>query len=232
MNSKRTYVALGTLFVISVVGYVLLPVGAIQNIAAIPAIGALCAALFLILRDRVAHERAMFTLEVQNSFAIGAMSHLANVTFDKHVLFCEEYVAEMFDTLNTLFKQGPHRDALKHAGALFGIRRKWSVWLTPEVQAKLEQFEVAIRKIGNDERLVSDFPGMDQRQRLIDEMYALLAEVIGEKEWQGKTIKGDLAISSVMGKLREVLGIDELTVIRTRLIKRAAESLKDPTLKI
>src|SRR6266404_9977885 len=123
MNSKRTYLALSVVAVISVVWYFLLPPGAMQNIATIPGIGALCAALFLILRDRVAHERAMFTLDVQNSFAIGAMSHLANITFDKHVSFCEEYVAEMFNTLDTMFKRGPHRDVLQHAGTLFTIRR-------------------------------------------------------------------------------------------------------------
>jgi hypothetical protein len=226
MNSKRTYLALSIVIGISMVLYIILPAGAIRTIAALPVVSALCAALFVILRDRIAYERAMLTLEVQNSFAIGAMSHLANVTFDKHVLFCEEYVEEMFNTLNTLFIRGPHRDVLQHADVLVGIRRKWSTWLTPEVQGQLEQFEVAIRKIGNNERLVSDFQELDQRHKLIGEMYTLFAEVIGQKEWQGKPITGDLAILSVMGKLREVLGIDELTVIRSRLIKLAANSLK------
>jgi hypothetical protein len=207
MNSKRTYVALGILFFISVIVYVLSPVGAIQNIAAIPTIGALCAALFVILRDRIAYERAMFTLEVQNSFAIGAMSHLANVAFDKHVLFCEEYVEEMSKALNTLFRRGPHRDALPHANALYDIRRKWTVWLTPEVQIELDRFEHAIRTIGNNERLVSDYPGMDQRQKLIEQMYTLFAKVIGEKEWQGKMLTEEFAISSILEKLREILGV-------------------------
>ena len=226
MTSVRTYVALLTVAIISLGAYTLLPVGAVGVVVAIPGIGALFAALFQILRDRLAHERTLAVLEVQNNFALGAMSHLANVAFDKHVAFCEKYAEEMSDALTTLFRRGPHVDALKHANALFSIRTKWSVWLTPEVQEELERFESAIRTIGNNERLVSHFPGMEQRQRLIEEMYTLFAKVIGEKEWQGQTLTEELAISSILEKLREILGIEELTAIRKRLIKQAASSLK------
>src|ERR1700687_3812760 len=132
----------------------------------------------------------------------------------------------MSSALTTLFRRGPHRDALPHANALFGIRRKWSVWLTPEVQRELERFETAIRTIGINERLVSDYPGLEQRQKLIEEMYTLFAKVIGEKEWQGKTLTEEIAISSILEKLRKILGIEELTAIRIQLIKRAADSLK------
>lgn len=123
------YAALGIVIVLSVALYRLFPVGAIQDLAAIPAIVALFAALFQILRDRLAHERALAALEVQNNFALGAMSHLANVAFDKHVSFCEEYAVEMSKALSTLFRRGPHRDVLTRASALFEIRSKWSVWL-------------------------------------------------------------------------------------------------------
>jgi len=87
MNSKLMYVALATVFVLSVAAYLIFPGGTMRDLAAIPAIGALFSALFQILRDRLAHERALTVLGLQNSFAIGAMPHLANVAFDKHVLF-------------------------------------------------------------------------------------------------------------------------------------------------
>ena len=73
---------------------------------------------------------------------------------------------------------------------------------------------------------MSDYPGLEQRQKLIEEMYNLFAKVIGEKEWQGKTLTEEIAISSILEKLRKILGIEELTAIRIQLIKRAADSLK------
>src|SRR5216683_7388179 len=114
MNAKNTYVALGVIFVVSVTAIVL-PVGAtIRVVAAIPAPGSLCAALLQVFRDTIAPERALWIIEAQNSFSIGATSHVAEVAFDKSALFCEEYIAEMFRTLTTLTRDGPGNSAAAH----------------------------------------------------------------------------------------------------------------------
>ncbi|HUU12828.1 MAG TPA: hypothetical protein VM182_03850, partial [Terriglobia bacterium] len=108
MNTKTTYIALAVVFVASAAAAILLPVGdAVRTLTAVPAIGSLFGALLQIFRDRVAYERSLLLLEAQNSFSIGTTSHMANVAFDKHVLFCEEYVTEMFKALTTLFREGP-----------------------------------------------------------------------------------------------------------------------------
>jgi len=119
MKAKNTYVALGVVFFVSVTAIVL-PVGAtIRVVAAIPAAGSLCAALLQVFRDMIAHERALWIIEAQRSFSIGATSHLAEVAFDKYALFCEEYIAEMFRTLATLTRDGPRQQRCRT------LRRSW-----------------------------------------------------------------------------------------------------------
>ena len=119
MNNRNTYVALGAVFVASMAAAFFLPFGeTIRAFAAVPAIGSLFGALFQIARDRIAHERSLLILESQNSFSIGANSHMAGVAFDKYSSFCEEYVAEMFNALTTLTREGPRRTALAGYGKI------------------------------------------------------------------------------------------------------------------
>ena len=54
---------------------------------------------------------------------------MANVAFDKHVLFCEEYAAEVYRTVGVLFRRGVHAEALVNANALVEIRTKWTFGL-------------------------------------------------------------------------------------------------------
>jgi hypothetical protein len=159
--------------------------------------------------------------EAKNRFTVGATSHMANVAFDKHVQFCEEYVTEMFNALTTLFRRGPHPDVLAHADNLLVIRRKWAVWLTLEIQAELEKFEAAVRTIGANAWLVREAPGDPDRGISIQEMFSKFAAVVGLDRWKGEEITQELAVATVIGKLRKVLGIDELTGLRSELIKRA-----------
>lgn len=61
MRTKTTYIALTAIFLASVIAGVVIPVGeAVRALTAIPAVCALFGALFQILRDRLAHERALF----------------------------------------------------------------------------------------------------------------------------------------------------------------------------
>jgi len=69
--------------------------------------------------------------EARNRFTVGATSHMADVAFDKHVQFCEEYTAEVHHALAFLFKKGPNADVLQNATALMNVRTKYSVWLSP-----------------------------------------------------------------------------------------------------
>lgn len=223
MNTKTTYKALAIVFVASLTSAIFLPVGdTVRALSGLPAVVALFGALFQILRDRIAHERSLLVLEAQNSFSIGATSHMAIVAFDKHVMFCEEYVAEMFETLTTLFQEGPTEKALAHASKLYEIRKKCAVWLTPKVQTELEPFEKALREIGAHAH-VAEVTG---EQASIEKMFSVFAQVMGFENWEGVPLTKDLAVTTVIGKLRQVLGIEELTDLRSALVSRALDHLK------
>ncbi|MGI9101727.1 MAG: hypothetical protein ACR2IF_04700 [Terriglobales bacterium] len=198
----------------------------VARIAEIPAIGSMFAGLYLLMRDRITHERAIFLQQTQNAFALGATSHMANVAFDKHVSFGEEYVTEVFATLRTLYREGPCAEALNHASNLHRIREKWALWVTPEVGIGLEKFEQALRTIGAAAHVNDSFPGGDavHREARAREMFARFAEVLGFEKWEGADVSQEQATSTIIKNLQNVLGTAELTTLRTEFVKRALRS--------
>jgi hypothetical protein len=61
----------------------------------------------------------------------------------------------------------------------------------------------------------------------LKEMYLLFAEVIGFEKWDDKPVTGDLTVTAVIKKLREVLGTDELNLLRSELVWRALREIQD-----
>lgn len=76
-----------------------------KGIIASPVAGSLFAALYQIFRDQAAFEKQKYFELRKRVFDIGATSHMANTLFDKHVIFCEKYIEELYKTLLTLFKK-------------------------------------------------------------------------------------------------------------------------------
>jgi hypothetical protein len=165
--------------------------------------------------------------QARNSLAVGATSHMANVAFDKHVEFCEKYVAEMNLTLTTLHMEGPSQKASEHAGSLQKIRVTHTLWLSTEIQGRLAKLEFALRAIGVYERHVNNYVSADGRSERIKELFTVFMKVIGEAEWEGKVLPQETAIPTMIESLRKVLGITELTELRSTLIGRAVSQLKD-----
>jgi hypothetical protein len=209
---------------------VLPPLGQFGNIvrelSAVPAVLALCGVLFQMARDSIAHDRSVLLQRLQNTFSIGATSHMAIVAFDKHVAFSEEYVSKMDEILTLLFREGPCQEALNGATTLLAIRRKWGLWITPQVEADLEGFEAALRKMGSAAHVVETFPGTPEHTNLVGQMFSIFAEVMGSKvmgskEWRGDQITEDVAVHTIIHKLQKALGIEELTDLRTKLVSDA-----------
>ena len=228
MNAKTVYTSLAVIFVASLAAAILFhffPVGIVGELASIPAIIALFGALFQLGRDNIAHERALRLEEAKNRFTVGATSHMANVAFDKHVEFCEEYTQAVNGALETLFRRGPHADVLQNANALMDIRIKRTVWLTPEVETKLLSFERALRKIGANAWLLGELRADEDRSGPIKEAYSTFAAVMGWEDWRGEAVTRDLAAEKVIEGFRNILGISELTRLRAELVKRASDNL-------
>ncbi len=187
MNTRRRYVALAVVFVASLVAatfFHFFPVSIVGDLAGIPAIAALFGALFQLSRDSIAYDRSVRLEEAKNRFTVGATSHMANVAFDKHVQFCEEYTAEVNRTLTFLFRRGPHGDVLQHANALMDIRTNWTVWLTPEIETQLVRFEGALRTIGAQAELLADLRADEDRAEPIRRAYGTFAAVMGWEAWR------------------------------------------------
>jgi hypothetical protein len=229
MTANKKYTALAIVFLASLgtaAFFHYFPVTIVGDLAGIPAIAALFAALFQLSRDSIAFDRSIRLEEAKNRFTVGATSHMADVAFDKHVQFCEEYTAEVYRTLTFLFKKGPHADVLQNANALMDIRTKWSVWLTPEIETQLEKFEGALRTIGANAWLLGELRADDDRTDAVREAFATFAAVMGWETWKGKAVTRDLAAEKVVEELRRVLGIGELTRLRSELVKRATDNLR------
>ena len=233
-QSKRTYIGLAIVFSLSLCAFFLVPANRefLETLAGIPLVGALIGALYQLARDQAAHERQLLIAEAGNRFVLGASSHMANVAFDKHVAFCEEYMKEAQDALTTLIRKGPSEEILKHASALYDIRRRCAVWLTAQLEKELEPFEAALREIGASAGYVEatrlDPASSEARKQHIGSMFLTFAKVMAFKEWNGQELSEELAVSAVTRRLRTILGVEELTKLRSSIIVQAIAGFQAP----
>lgn len=225
MTSRfSVYGILFLVFVGSVAIGVLFPVESVlREFAAVPALGALFAALFQVFRDQAAFERQVLLQQQQQSFSLGAASHMAGVAFDKHAEFCEGYIAEVHLTMSTLFREGPTKTALAHSSKLVDLKRQYSAWLTRDIIKELEPFEQALRKIGALSHLVADLRGTDDpaRQGAIEKMYSVFNEVVPIEVDGTVETTSEITADAVQDRIRAILGVEQLTTIRQRLIDQA-----------
>jgi hypothetical protein len=227
MKSTVNYLLIAGVFVVSLgLAYIVRNNQIAQTLVTAPAGLALIAALFQIFRDQLGHDRAVALTELQNRFALGATSHMANVAFDRLVAFSEEYIAEVHATLASLFRNGPTDEALGHGAQLYRIRQKHALWLTLSIEKDLDVFESSLRKIGADAHWVEIMRDDPNRPKVVARLYKSFAnllgrEIMGAENWEGDQLDESKAISMVVRRLRITLGIEELTQMRTALIHKA-----------
>lgn len=137
---------------------------------------------------KLAHDRSVLLTEMQNAFSMGASSHMATVAFDKHIGFCEAYIRAVSLALRNVIQPGASAKPLD-VTPLFGIRQKWSLWLTDELERKLDLFELGIGAAG--------------------------AQVFDER---GVTLPNDRSIKSLVATLGHLLATEELTDLRSELV--------------
>lgn len=175
-------------------------------------------------------ERAVLTQQLEHAFAVGSSSHMANVAFDKHVKFCEDYAKELRSTLATFIEKGPTEQALPHSWKLTSLRNENALWLTPEMEAPLENFEQALRDLGASEHFIATARQIDdaERQKRINLIYERFHSILGEKMMGkpdgGTALDEALAIGNVVRGLGRILGVDDLTRLRQKILSNAATS--------
>ena len=202
-------------FVASFAAALFLPVSQIlKGVAATPAIGALCLLLNQLWRDERAHERALELQNKQQDFALGTASHMADVAYDKHVAFCEEYMARVQSGFQELNKDGATKNALNIGGDLVRIRFKHAAWLTPTLEEQLKPFEMGLITMGAKmhQLELSELPVGDQRTRLVQEIYKTFGLIMGEKpENEEESL---MRLEKPIENIRKILGIDSLVTLR------------------
>jgi hypothetical protein len=226
-QGNTRYIVLAIIFILSFVMVLSIPSDFWKGIAATPAIGALIAGLFQYFRDQAAFEKQIELQRKQHIFNLGAASYMANTAFDKHVEFCEKYMAEVHETIDTLFMRGPTRTAIEHFNSLSKIHREYSAWIPKKIASQLKPFENAIHKIGTTSGLAEDTGDPEA----ISQKYDLLKKVLGLDDIQVEVSENTniIAQENVKEKVRSILGINELTEIRLLIIKKSLDFITKST---
>ena len=194
-----------------------------KAVFAVPGASALLSIVFKFWKDERAHERQTDLQSRQQDFAFLPASHMASVAYDKHVRFCEEYLEAVNKAVFELWRDGPNEKALQNAYSLRDIRDRHTAWLTRDIEEKLFPIEEALRKIGAGSHVLAHVAWESQRSQIVNDVYGAFGRITESgKENQGSAA----AVTSITDSLRELLGIKELTELRTEVTKFARARLR------
>ena len=220
---KNFWIGISIIVVLSLVIAYTAPINEFyKGMAVMPAVGGLLAALFQLFRDNLTHEKKLQLQEKEQIFNLGATSHMANTVFDKHVEFCEKYLAEVHQLVVTLTREGPTENTLKHTGNLYKLRIEYTAWITPEIDSKLIPFEKVAKQIGANAGLAKALSGTDSKERpeAVIRMFDAFKDVM---DWNESTVKdADATVSGIKNRVREILQVDQLVSIREYLVEKAS----------
>ena len=214
---------------IAVVAYIALAVthttSAVQALIALPGSAGLLLALWELLKTDLAHQHRLEEKSAENAFILSATSHMAQKAFDKHVEFCEKYVAKANEGLGILFRDGPTKRALDIATELYGIRLEFVLWQTEDVAIFLSGFEQALREIGADEEFLANVPVGKERTKLVARLYDTFKKVTTLQPLPDQPTP-EIAITRIIRGLQDHLGVSQLTDLRKHYLSEAAKGIK------
>jgi hypothetical protein len=197
-----------------------------KGILALPAVGSLLSLLYKIYKDDRAHERTVELQTKQHDFILGTASHMAEVAYDKHVLFCEAYIERVQKGFQELLRDGPSANAMTIGRELVNIRQKHAAWLTKEIEAKLKPFEQTLIRMGAKDGLIYNLPMGEKRNKMIEEVYKSFGLILGHEKPTNEEEEG-LAIDEIIEKIRVILGISILTEMRLRAAELAVKRISN-----
>jgi len=180
----------------------------------------------------IEHVKTEFATQLKTldqSFALGAASHMAEVTFDHHVQFCEEYANAFLERLPNLIGSGPSEKVEDISRELHKVRRKFELWITRDLATRLDKFEKAIFSMATDTILLRDLHG-PERLPIIERKQNTWLQVTGfiQTEPDG-VVDEEKDHRAVLQALQMVLGVDRLTELRRRTLERATEEVNATT---
>ena len=196
----------------------------LKGMVATPGVVSLLGVAFLIIRDHNDYLRKLDFQNKKNDFDLAVASHMANQVFDKHSVFCDEYLSEMNKGIRELVARGPHKETIKITIALSNIRQKHTAWLTKEIDSQLSQVEYALQLISADEHYLDHLPVGDKRKEVVESAYKKFKTLLSIKEPEDTsktTHEKEVAFADILDFLRSLLGVNELTALRQQVVKSA-----------
>ena len=210
------------------VAYLLPTTELMKGVVASPGILGMLGIIFQVVRDESAFRRSKEIQQQQHIFGLGATSHMANKVFDKHVEFCERYLAEVHEIANQLFREGPTEQAVNFGNGLHTLKLEFAAWLTDDINESLFPFEQKLRELGAKKGFIDSTINVeayaDARQKKIPQVYEDVSKILNldpEKEPDP-----DIAVESVVRTARSILDLDELVWLRKQIIKHAKSNFE------
>jgi hypothetical protein len=224
-RSWRVYVGALVVFAVSFAAAWILPTTELlRGLMSVPGVAALLAAVYQIMRDQAAHERAVDLQQRQQLFDLGVASHMAKVAFDKHVQFSEQYITKMQQGLTQLFETGPPGESLRFCSELVDIRLSFRAWITEDIEGKVMPFEDALRQMGASKIALGGLLPGPERSRVVNEIFQTFSDVIGLKR-EGQ-IDEKLAPRRIMSHLQDLLEVRQLGCLRRAVVQGAIDALE------
>jgi len=198
----------------------------LKGVLALPAIASLLSVLYKIYNDNLQHERGKELLSKQQDFILGTASHMSEVAYDKHVLFCEEYIDRVQAGLQELYREGPSKSTMFIGRDLVNVRQKHSAWLTIEIETSLKPFEQALISIGAKHGLLESesLPVGELRNKVVKEVYGSFGLILGSEKPITEE-DSDIQVDKTIEKIRNILGITILTKLRLKAVDVAINRL-------
>jgi hypothetical protein len=75
--------------------------------------------------------------------------------------------------------------------------------------------------VGAQAELASELEPSKERHEAYTKAYQAFAEILGREHYRGKELSKERAVQTTIAELRKVLGIEELTKLRSELVERA-----------
>ncbi|EKO3922510.1 hypothetical protein MRM63_14690 [bacterium 19MO03SA05] len=223
----KIYVYLVVIAIISLCVTFWAPVNEIfRGVATIPAVGALIAALYQIVRDHSAHERNKELILQRENLTLASSSHMANAVFEKQAEFSDKYVKLVLNAFNELRKTNNSDEAHGFSAELTILRLEYMNWLTEEIDSNLESFERQLRKLGSCSMYIKMPKGegtvQEHRDKAAGEMLDIQFAFTNILE--KSTHDHDVSLITLSKKMRAILGVEELAHHKNRILKHSGKN--------
>lgn len=212
---------------VAIVAYLVLAISSsppfVQALIAIPGSAGLILALWSALKSEVPQEIAPSRSPEPSSAPSIISSHMIDTAFDKHVEFCERYMAKANEGLAALFREGPTEKSLALAAELFQLRRTYILWEVEETGAFLDKFERALRKIGADRYYLKSIEASPERSVLVTKLFETFQTIIQLEPFPGSPT-AETAINLLISQLRDHMGINEVVQLQRLCLAQSIRS--------